>query len=262
MSKTAIIGDVHGLIGPLKALVTSLEMERGDTVVFVGDLVDKGPDPFGAVAYAAQLARTADIQVTLVEGNHEDRHRRYRRNLIERPSVAAEQAAAAPELPNLTAQLGADEIAFLESAVLFHRIPEHDILVVHAGIPGVITELPQDPAELAHLVGKEKKRYQALLRTRFIKASDGSYLTLGKNEPDDPYWAEVYDGRFGHVVFGHQPFLNGPGGFAHATGIDTGAVHGGKLTALVLTEDGSRKSVQVPGECHVAPKREPMLASH
>lgn len=261
MSKKAIIGDVHGLLEPLKALVGTLDLVRGDSLVFVGDLVDKGPDPFGAVAYAAELARRADFQVTLVEGNHEDRHRRYRRNLIERPNVAAEQAAAEPELPALTAQLGADEIAFLDNAVLFHRISEHDVLVVHGGIPGDIAELPQNSADLADMVGKEKKRYQALLRTRFIKASDGSYLSLGKNQPGDPYWAAVYDGRFGHVIFGHQPFLNGPGTFPHATGIDTGAVHGGKLTALVLGGDSPHQCVQVPGVRHVAPKREPLLGS-
>lgn len=258
MTRTAIIGDVHGLSGPLQHLVETLALEAGDTLIFVGDLIDKGPDPIGTVRYAAMLARSAAFDVVLVEGNHEDRHRRYRRNLDIRPTVAAEQAASEPELPTLTNQLGPEETAFLDSAVLFHRIRAHDMLVVHGGVPGDMAVLPDAPGDVAHMAGKQRKHYQALLRTRYIKASDGSYLALGKNTPDDPYWAQVYDGRFGHVVFGHQPFLNGPAHFPHATGIDTGAVHGGALTALVIAGDGARSYVQVPGEMHVPPKQEPL----
>ena len=33
--------------------------------------------------------------------------------------------------------------------------------------------------------------------------------SLGDEAPTDPYWAEVYDGRFGHVVFGHEAFDDG-----------------------------------------------------
>lgn len=255
MTRTAIIGDVHGLTGPLQQLVETLDLSAGDTLIFVGDLVDKGPDAIGTVRYAARLARTAPFGVILVEGNHEDRHRRYRRNVNVRPGVAAEQALSDAQLPDLTALLEPSDIAFLESAVLFHRVPEHDILVVHGGIPGNMTALPDTPQEAAGLGGKERRHVSALLRTRFIAASDGHYLALGKNEPQDPYWAQVYDGRFGHVVFGHQPFMEGPALFPHATGIDTGAVHGGMLTAMVIDADGAHAFIHVPGEMHIAAKR-------
>lgn len=260
MDRTAIIGDVHGLARPLQHLVETLALGAGDTLIFVGDLVDKGPDALGTVRYAAQLARDAAFDVVLVEGNHEDRHRRYRRNLSMRPNVAAEQAAAEPELPGLTAQLTGFETDFLDQAVLFHRLPHHNTLVVHGGIPGDMADLPDSPGDVTALSGKAKKQLQTVMRTRFVNASDGGYLVLGKNQPGDPYWAEVYDGRFGHVVFGHQPFLDGPARFAHATGIDTGAVHGGKLTALVLALGMAPQCVQVPGAMHVPPKAERMLA--
>lgn len=259
MTRTAIIGDVHGLLEPLRALVNTLGLGAGDDLVFVGDLLDKGPDSAGVAAYAAQLKADAPFSVTLVEGNHEDRHRRYRRNLTVRPEIAAEQAASDVQLPAITAQLGEDACAFLESAVLFHRIEAHDVLVVHGGIPGAVDDLPASPAAYTAMTGKQKRHYSALLRTRFITASDGAYLTLGKNQPGDPYWAQVYDGRFGHVVFGHQPFLDGPAYFPHATGIDTGAVHGGKLSALVLGKDGARSLIQVPGALYVQPKHEPLM---
>ena len=73
-------------------------------------------------------------------------------------------------------------------------------------------------------------------------------LELGKNQPGDPFWAEVYDGRFGHVIFGHEP-LDEVMFCKHATGIDTSAVYGGKLTALVFDEVGAKPEVvQVQAE--------------
>ncbi|WP_139068857.1 metallophosphoesterase, partial [Hyphomonas sp. ND6WE1B] len=75
--KTAIIGDVHGALAPLLALITKLALGAGDRLVFVGDLVDKGPEPAGVVRFVRQLSETAPYEVILIEGNHEDRHRRY-----------------------------------------------------------------------------------------------------------------------------------------------------------------------------------------
>ena len=60
------------------------------------------------------------------------------------------------------------------------------------------------------------------MRTRYIDAKK-DFIEL-QRETGDPYWADVYDGRFGHVIFGHQPFIDGVKYFKHATGIDTGAV--------------------------------------
>lgn len=88
---------------------------------------------------------------------------------------------------------------------------------------------------------------QQVLRTRYVDAGTGRMLALGSETASDPFWAEVYDGRFGHLVFGHSPFLDGPAHFAFATGIDTGCVHGGALTAMLIAADGERSFVSVPG---------------
>jgi len=76
----------------------------------------------------------------------------------------------------------------------------------------------------------------------------GDFLALGQNRPGvDPFWADVYDGRFGHVFFGHQPFLDegAPKLFPHATGLDLGAVFGGRLAAVVLEEGRAPRAVTV-----------------
>jgi len=242
------------MLGALEAMLGALDLGRGDRLVSVGDLVDKGPDPAGVLDFLAGLARTAPYEIIFVEGNHEDRHRRYQRNLSVRPRVAAGQAADEPELPALDAALTPAARAFLESAVPFYRPPGEDVLVVHGGIPGNMRAFPETVAEANALTGRERERFRKVLRTRYIDRETGAYRALGKEQPGDPFWAEAYDGRFGHVVFGHHPFRGEPGVFAHATGIDTGAVHGDGLTALVLPETGARHFVQVATES-CAPRR-------
>ena len=44
-ARTCIIGDVHGMTQMLRALVAKLDLQAGDTLISLGDLVDKGPDP-------------------------------------------------------------------------------------------------------------------------------------------------------------------------------------------------------------------------
>ena len=240
------VGDVHGMSDELQSLVSKLKLAQGDTLVFVGDLVDKGPDSVGVVRLVRELAESGPAEVVLVEGNHEDKHRRFRRNLVVRPKVAADQASASPELAEITDGLSDEDVVFLDAAVPFHRVPEHELLVVHGGVPGDMDEFPDSVEETVDLVGKAKRRFSLVLRTRFVSAEGGKFLTLGSESEGDPFWADVYDGRFGHVVFGHNPFLDGPALFEHATGVDTGAVHGGNLTALVVDAAGVRSFVSVP----------------
>lgn len=68
-SRLLIVGDVHGMLEELERLLKKADFSsaRGDRVIFVGDLVNKGPESAGAVQYAM------DINATSVRGNHEDK---------------------------------------------------------------------------------------------------------------------------------------------------------------------------------------------
>ena len=162
--RNIIIGDVHGMFDELVDLLFEVNPTPQDRVVFVGDLIDKGPDSPEVVAFLRSFAE--DHDVVLVEGNHEDKHRRFRKNLRERPDTAREMADRTPELSEITSRLSSEDIGFLESAVPFHRIEEHNILVVHAGIPGSMTDFPETLEEARSLGGKRKKRFSQILRTR------------------------------------------------------------------------------------------------
>ena len=228
----------------LGRLVDKLDVSVRDTVVFVGDLVDKGPDSVGVVRMVREMSERGNV--VLVEGNHEDTHRRYRKNIIERPEVGQKQHERKPELREITEQMSEEDVEFLESSVLFHRVPEHNLIVVHGGIPGTLTKIPETHEDIPGMTSKERKRINLVKRTRRVERGTGEFLKLSESTEEDPMWTEVYDGRFGHVVFGHEVFMDGPFVSEHSTGIDTGSVYGGRLTSLVLDEDGTRQFVSVP----------------
>ena len=251
MARQIIIGDIHGLKSALVALLVKLNLRSDDQIIFVGDLVDKGPDSVGVVRYVRDLTKTHDV--VLVEGNHEEKHRRFRKH-VRNDTGVAETMRGADELKAITEGLNADDVTFLETAVLYHRIPEHGAFVAHAGIPSSIETLPLYASEVADMSNKQRKRVSQLLRVRYLSAETGKMVSLGDEKPGDPYWADVYDGRFGHVFFGHQHFMvDSPVEYAHATALDLGAVYGGRLAAAVLNGTGTHY-VTVEGERHADPQ--------
>ena len=65
-----IIGDVHGCLRTLKALVSKLPDWKEKRIAFVGDLIDRGPDSRGVVEYVMDLCEKG--YADCVKGNHED----------------------------------------------------------------------------------------------------------------------------------------------------------------------------------------------
>jgi hypothetical protein len=171
----------------------------GDLLVMVGDLVVRGPDPAGTLDLLASVGARA------VRGNHEDRLLRIRSG----------QASAGEAQRETIARLEGRHWAFLAGLPLWLDLPEHGVRVVHAGVvPGVSMER-QDP--------------RALMNMRCIDARGTPVEKRG-----DEVWGKRYVGE-PHVVFGHNAAQE-PQIHPNATGLDTGCVYGGHLTALVLAE--------------------------
>jgi hypothetical protein len=202
MGRSVIVGDVHGCAGELEELLERVRFTEGtDRLVSVGDLVVRGPDSHGVLALVKRLGALA------VRGNHEEKLLAWRQR--HKPlGVDHERVADA---------LSDDEWAFLEAMPLWLDLPEHDLRVVHAGVvPGV--PLSRMPAE-------------ALLKMRTLDAHGDWSDDANAGE----LWGASYRGP-PHVVFGHNA-LAAPQVHAWATGLDTGCVYGGRLTALVLDEE-------------------------
>lgn len=69
-TRTIAIGDIHGCDAALDALLEKLAPAAGDTVVVLGDVVDRGPDTRGCIDRLLELQRSCNL-VTLL-GNHEE----------------------------------------------------------------------------------------------------------------------------------------------------------------------------------------------
>lgn len=68
-----MIGDIHGELTALETLMDRLPtLKARDTVVFLGDYVDRGPDSRGVIRYVQRFARESVAKVVTLRGNHED----------------------------------------------------------------------------------------------------------------------------------------------------------------------------------------------
>ncbi len=212
---TCIIGDIHGCHASLSSLL-DLVVDRADTLVFLGDYIDRGPDTRKVIDLLLALKRERR-QVICLKGNHE---------LMLLQFLAGDDSSIylqvgglqtlasydiSPDLPgrDIRAALPATHLAFLSDLPL-HWQDRHAIYV-HAGLqPG------------RHL-SIQTEEWCLWARDRFIRS-------------DHDFGKPVI---FGHTVF-EEPLVQG-----NKIGIDTGAAYGGRLTALLLPE---MEFVSVPGE--------------
>jgi diadenosine tetraphosphatase ApaH/serine/threonine PP2A family protein phosphatase len=207
LERTIVVGDVHGCIDELRDLLRTVGYGRGDRLVLVGDLVAKGPDSQGVV----QLAREAGALAVL--GNHDEHALRAR-------TEAAEGREIKPERRQVVDTLTDADWRFLEGLPLFLRLGEErpggpQVAVVHAGaVPGI----PLEEQDRDHL-----------LTLRSITASRAPSKRI-----EETPWAALWNGPE-FLVFGHDA-VRGLQEHPMATGLDTGCVYGGRLTALLIPE--------------------------
>jgi len=213
VSRTIVIGDVHGCARELDELLALVGPVAGDRVLFVGDLVARGPDSRAVVSCARRLGARS------VLGNHEERLLGLRRDRLQ-----GEPARAGPAHEALLASLSDEDFAYLDGLPLYLELPAHDLTIVHAGVLPGVPLAEQDAWTLTHI--------------RSV-AEDGSPSAEAGAEP----WAASYRGA-PHLAFGHDA-RRGLQLHAWATGLDTGCVYGGSLTAMVL---GEREHVPFPSE--------------
>ena len=229
--RTIVIGDVHGCLRELEALLALLDPGRDDALWFLGDLVDRGPDSAGVIH------RVRALGANLVQGNHDEKHVRYRRHLAKR---AADPEYRIPMTPSehfleIHRSLTDDDVEWLAAAPVVARLSDA-LVLVHGGLmPGRPLSRPLRPLNLRYL----HRRTGRALSLEEANASPAEAI----------HWSDRWNGPW-RVLYGHdaQPEVVSR---RRSLGIDTGLVYGGKLTAAVLESldrDAQPKIVQVKAE--------------
>lgn len=205
MEKIFAIGDVHGCPDKLRALMDKIPIDyERDTLVFIGDYIDRGPGSFEVVDYLVDLKKHHP-DILFLKGNHEDMLEKY---LAGTDRFTYLYNGGQQTLDNYLNQpnkserspIPSDHLDFYKSLVLFHQT--NDYIFVHAGLRERVPLEMQDPQELLWI------------RDEFIH----SRFDFGKR-----------------VIFGHTPFSK-PFVQPNKIGIDTGAVYGNRLTCVQLPE--------------------------
>ncbi len=223
-----IIGDVHGCADELIELMQRLgytvhfhdmgpggEKRRrvrvhnpeGRRIIFVGDLVDRGPRSPDALRIA--MAMVEDEQALCVPGNHDAKFMRWLQGRNVKPThgldLTMEQMAEEPREFH-------DQVrVFLERLPLYLWLDEGRLVVVHAAIRERMIGTTSDHTRTFCLYGD----------------TDG---TDADGLPIRYHWAAAYSGA-ATIVYGHTPILE-PGWVNNTLCIDTGCCFGGAITAL------------------------------
>ena len=240
-NRIIIVGDIHGCIEELNELMHKINLQPSDALYFIGDLIDRGPDSAGVVKRCRDLS--LNYNVKLILGNHEEKFLRYLQH-IENKTGLEKQMKGTDDFVPLIAGIGQQEIDFLKSAYYSITFKEENITLLHGGISTSIKfPFPETYSFLEHSP-KKLKGIELITKVRYLNP-EGKFVSLNEETDADRYWAEVYDGRFGYIYFGHQPFMKQlPMQFSHATGLDTGCVFGGWLSAVVL-ENGNKSFISI-----------------
>ncbi len=227
-----IIGDVHGCHDELVRLLEQLGYSisagsdgvrhvthpQGRRPVFVGDLVDRGPDSPGVVRLVMTMVR--DGIALCVAGNHDQKLTRALRGRDVTVSHGLEQSLQQLESDPA---LRAEAAEFLDGLISHYVLDDGKLVVAHAGL-------------------KEDMQGRASGRVRdFALYGETTGETDEFGFPIRLDWAQNYRGRalvvYGHVAVAEPRWLN------NTVNIDTGCAFGGRLTALRYPE---KEMVSVP----------------
>jgi serine/threonine protein phosphatase 1 len=208
MNKIFAIGDIHGCLDKLKELMDKLIIDRqSDTLVFIGDYIDRGKYSREVVDYLIGL-KSDYKNIVFLQGNHEQMFMNYLDGVNEglylgnggRATLESYAISLFDNIAQRKAKIPEDHWNFFQSLLPYYETDQY--IFVHAGLR---EELPLKEQAIDDLLW---------IRFEFIA-----------NEND-----------FGKtVVFGHTPMrdlmVN-----TNKIGIDTGAVYGGKLTCVELPD--------------------------
>ncbi|HET8615183.1 MAG TPA: polynucleotide kinase-phosphatase [Actinomycetales bacterium] len=230
-----VIGDVHGCASELRTLLTKLGWEIDDerdvatnarhpggrTAVFVGDLVDRGPDTPGVLRLVMGMVESG--AALCVSGNHEAKLVRALKGA--KVTVSHGLAESLAQLEVQPESFRTNALRFMDRLISHYVLDDGRLVVAHAGLK-----------ESYH--GRSSGRVRS-----FALYGDTTGETDEYGLPVRYPWAREYRGQ-AVVAYGHTPVPTAEW-VNNTICLDTGVVFGGALTALRYPE---REIVSVPAE--------------
>lgn len=218
MKRVIVYGDIHGCLDELQLLREKIGIKKEDIEISVGDFLSKGPNSLETLRFLQKN------KIICIRGNHEDKYIRYRLHFEEERFSGKKNPMVVDEnFKKVFFSLDDKDFEFLNSLPFFIKIGS--LTVVHAGVTNKIS-----------LEKASKEDFAKVMRIRFVD-DRGDFVSLKEvDKRGCCYWSEVYDGHEGFIIYGHQPFLQ-PKVDRFSIGIDTGAVYGNSLTAVVFDKD-------------------------
>ncbi len=211
MNKLIVYGDIHGCYDEFISLRNQISPQKEDIEVCVGDVITKGKDSIKTLNFVIKN------NIKSVLGNHEDKIIRY---LNHQKTNNKNPIELDNDEQSIIDNLLIKHIEFLQNLPLFLQF--ENITVLHGGI--------QNGMNLNNLSKRDREK---ILRMRYLDESY-NYLAYGKEDKNSIFWADVYTGKEGVIIYGHQWFKEIKKS-EFAIGIDTGCVYGNKLTAIVFS---------------------------
>ncbi|MGI8687227.1 MAG: polynucleotide kinase-phosphatase [Thermomicrobiales bacterium] len=220
-----IIGDVHGCFDELRTLLEMLGYvvtgnadsivvtpPEGRKAIFLGDLVDRGPNIPGVLRLVMGMVTRGDA--LCVPGNHDVKlMRKLRgRDVQITHGLAESLAQLADEAPTFREEVA----AFLDGLVSHYLFDDGKLVVAHAGMK-------------QEMQGRGSGRVREFALYGETTGETGEFGLPVRYD-----WAAEYRGKAA-VVYGHTPVPE-PEWLNQTINIDTGCVFGGKLTALRYPE--------------------------
>ncbi len=131
-----VVGDIHGHLGTLRALMHRLKLGEEDRVVLLGDMIDRGPDSAGVIEYVREHP-----QILAIKGNHEQMAiQSLQERRIELNTTWMSKGGASTWGSYIVAAKGdlhRAKLTFAEDCAWMADLPSHIVLddwrLVHAG---------------------------------------------------------------------------------------------------------------------------------
>lgn len=221
------IGDIHGCINETRRLLKSLGDLSDSLVVFLGDLVDRGPASGEVVSLVREMCISPNVKCVL--GNHEDKQIRYRHHLTlkaQDPNYKVPMREQRPAYKAVHDSISDYDMAWLAS------LPAVVDVMAPDGSPRILTHAGVHPRHRINMATSGLIRLCYLDRNTLRPVphivTDGKYGPA----PGCVHWSNLYTGA--RVIYGHAVHsLETPVVTNNTYGVDTGCVFGGLLTAYV-----------------------------